>query len=181
MDCQDVKNKLSVYIDGDPDKEQASLVEDHLRGCQICSYEYRRMLKAWETLDLWEDAEPPAYLRKSILYRIKKEKTVKSLKVLIPAAAVLIITAGIFLFYEGSGLKDEKGLITKTQEPLFQAKKDAEEVNEEEIISNLHILQEKDFYDSLDILKKIDYLPLVEEPYENKDNEKSSFLESLSV
>ncbi len=96
-----------------------------------------------------------------------------------PAAAVFLIAIGIFLFYGNEGHK--KDMMARTEEPSVQVTNAMKHVDEEEIITNLQLFQEKEFYDTLDLLKKIDYLPLVEEVQEKKNNDKSSSLDFITT
>jgi hypothetical protein len=49
----------------------------------------------------------------------------------------------------------------------------------EETIANLHILQNEEFFDTLEELVKIDYLPLLEEPDHLPTEEERSSLEMI--
>ncbi|MEW6107624.1 MAG: zf-HC2 domain-containing protein [Nitrospirota bacterium] len=181
MNCQWVKDNLSAYLDGEMSHNDVVSLKKHVEGCNSCGYEYRRISRAWEMLDLWEDKEPPAYMKKAISLKIEKEKTLYWLRFLLPAAAVLLLAISALLFYTETNRNDGKDMIAKSEEPVLNIKKDIQEVNEEEIISNLQLFQEKEFLDSFDTLKKIDYLPLVEEIRENNIKDKRSLLEFLAA
>jgi hypothetical protein len=75
----------------------------------------------------------------------------------------------------------DRDITGKTEKPSLQVSSIIKDINEDEIILNLQLLKEKEFYDSIETLKKIDYLPLVEEPIEDQDNDRTSSLEFLLI
>jgi predicted anti-sigma-YlaC factor YlaD len=181
MDCHGVRNNISSYIDGEIDDNQAILVKKHIDDCTTCTYEYQRMLKAWKTLELWHEIEPPEYMKKTILYRITHENLTLWRNISLSAAAVLLISISIFMFNGKSQRIIDRDITGKTEKPSLQVSSIIKDINEDEIILNLQLLKEKEFYDSLETLKKIDYLPLVEEPVEEQDNDRTSSLEFLLI
>jgi hypothetical protein len=170
MNCEWVRDNISTYIDGELTGSRKEMIDSHLSACPECKAEFDRLLTAWDALKLWEDKQPPLYLKEAILKGIKRERSSKLLRILLPVAALLIITFSIVLFYDEINHYDKKTLISeKTKgEILIQTTKG--NLDEDEIIANLQIIEEKDFFDSIEMLKNIDYLPVIE----NYDDKKSS-------
>jgi len=172
MSCDRIRDSLFDYLEGRMDPVQKLALKKHLHGCDLCSHEYEKMLKAWNALDLWEDLSPPGYLRGNILRSIKKRQRAKCLRVLVPAAAIFLIVMSLSFFLRGTDTTNHQEVTVADKTlPAVSVANIADE-NEDDIISNLQLLREKEFYDSLDKLQKIDYLPLVEDQQEEDDRGK---------
>jgi anti-sigma factor RsiW len=163
MNCEGVDRDLFSYIDGQLSPSQELTVKHHLDKCESCRSTYRRIVGAWDLLDEWEEAPLPAGLRKRILDGIRSEKKVFRMKMLIPVAAgLLIIIAAVFSF-RGTETRDYRELTAVNRSAPQQALNNIPGELEDDIISNLHLLTEKEFYDSFDRLENLDYLPLVDD------------------
>lgn len=174
MHCEWVKQNLSAYIDGELGSGLADGLKEHLSSCNSCSAEYHAMVRAWEMLDAWEDVLPPERLRQNILSDVRRFRRQKWTMMMIPAAAALIIVIAAFLLF-GTGVREEQGLLAvRSETALVLSDRDLAEREKEEIIANLQLLQERDFYESIETLRKIDYLPLVGEEPRGEDGQSSS-------
>lgn len=170
MNCEWVRDNISAYIDGELTESQKKMIDSHLSVCSGCKGEFVRLLKAWDTLKLWEDKQPPVYLKGAILKGIRRESSSKLLRILLPVAALLIITFSIVLFYDETNHYDKKTLISEKTKGEISTQVPKGDLDEDEIIANLQIIEEQDFLDSIEMLKNIDYLPMIE----NHDDKKSS-------
>jgi len=177
MDCEYTKDNLFACFDRELDPSKELILHEHLRDCSACRLEYEKIQKAWDTLDYWENVVPPEHIQKNILGKIKVRRETRWLSVIVPAAAVLLIIAGITFFYRTNDTVSYRQLTVENERDPVQVLKDITQENEEDIVSNLQILREKDFFDSLDKLEKIDYLPLVEDRQEESEREQRSLLE----
>lgn len=174
MNCEWVRENLSAYIDDELDRQQASDLENHIASCVKCNAAYREMSHAWDMLDTWEEVAPPGSLRTDILRRIRYGQ-LRRWPVMLSAAAVVLIAVSVVLFY-GTRAKEEPAVqMVRSEKVPAIPEQDLPDVEKEEIIANLHLLQDKDFLDSIETMKKIDYLPLMDE--EKNENDKSSSLE----
>lgn len=165
MNCEWVKDNISAYIDGELTGSQEEMIDSHLSECSECRAEFDRLSMAWDALTLWEDKQPPLHLKTAILSRIKTEKYSRLLRILLPVAAVLVITFSIFLLYDEINHYDKQALISKKAEGEFSMPVEMVSIDEDEIITNLEIIEEQDFFDSLEMLETIDYLSI--ENYED--------------
>ena len=181
MNCEWIKDNLFVCTDREPDPSKDLILNEHLRDCSACRLEYEKIQKAWNTLDFWEDLEPPAHIQKNILRKIKGRRQTKWLSVIVPAAAVLLIVAGITFFYRTNGPMNNRQLSAENEDSPVPAHTEITQENVDDIIANLQLLREKDFYDSLDKLEKIDYLPLVEDPQKESEIDQRSLLELITA
>lgn len=170
MNCEWVRDNISAYIDGELTRSQKEMVESHLAGCPECKAEFNRLSMAWDALTLWEDKESPLYLKEDILQAVKREKSSRFLRILLPVAAVLVITFSILIFYDEINHYDKKTLISEKTKGEFSMQTKKVDLDEDEIIANLQIIEEQDFFDSIEMLKTIDYLPMIED----RDDSKSS-------
>lgn len=178
MDCEDNRALLHSYAEGDLDRSSASLVSAHLEKCSRCREELAGITGAWEALSAWEDREPPPRLHGKILSAARRERTVRRLRLILPAAAVLLLVIGAALF-SGVGREhpgpDFADRITQTDSP---PETEATIPGDEDIIANLHLLlKDRDFLESLDELEKIDYLPLLDDAQGGADRDRRSGLD----
>jgi len=179
MSCEWIKDNLFDYLDRKLDQSQERIFKKHLQTCTSCSREYEKVLHAWKMLDSWEDLPPPKHLQRNILSSIRRRREAKWLRILVPAAAALLIITGLAFLYRGADTKNYHKLAVSNEPTPVRLPITAE--NEADIISNLQLLREKEFYDSLDKLEKIDYLPLVEDASQEDERDQRSSLELLTV
>lgn len=67
MDCRDIREKLSAYMDGELEGALMKAVADHVEACEACRDEVRRMEAAWDLLDGVTVPEPSRALKDRIL------------------------------------------------------------------------------------------------------------------
>jgi hypothetical protein len=162
MDCRSTQENLSAYIDKELDPFQEIDIKNHLKECSVCSCEYRNLLKGWDALGVWDEALEPAHLKKVIILEAGKEKRAIWKKIL-PVAAALILVFGAVMYYAGIFPGQDRALTVTGNEMVVQHPGAVQSIDEEDVIAHLDILQDEDFYDAVDSLVKIDYLPLVDE------------------
>lgn len=181
MICGWAKDNLLDFIDGELEASQVLMLKKHLEDCDRCSHEHEKILNAWKALDAWEDPMPPGHLRENILGSIYRRRTPQGLQRIFSVAAVLLIVIGVAFFYRGTDSKRYQERTADNKSTAVQLHTDITEENENDIIANLQLLREKEFYDSLDKLEKIDYLPLVEDSRNEDEKDKRSSLGLLAV
>lgn len=110
MQCNDIQEKLSAYIDGDISSEERMLIDKHLKSCQQCNETLAEMKKTTEYVRNLGDIEPPAWLTQKIMTKIRseagKEKSIWQklfypLHIKLPveaAVAVLLAVTTIYIF-----------------------------------------------------------------------------------
>ncbi|MBI5848308.1 MAG: zf-HC2 domain-containing protein [Nitrospirae bacterium] len=158
MDCKEIQDNLSAYIDRELPSANQETVRTHLADCGQCALQYARLRRGWQALDAWEDVTAPERMRKKILESVRPQRKPVWWRAVMSSAAVLILVFGIAVYYSGqSSLQN----IANNQPSLQTA---AGAFSEDEIIANLLLLQENDFFDTLDELVRIGDLPFAEEP-----------------
>ncbi len=60
MNCNDVKDNLSLYIDDELNEDEKKLMDEHLKNCPECSRELEEYKKLIQMLNELPDEEPPA-------------------------------------------------------------------------------------------------------------------------
>ncbi len=110
MEHNDVRHKLSEYIDGSISAEESSAVEEHLRTCAACSGALRELRKTIEHVRTIEEVEPPAWMTQKVMAQVRSAETERksifrrlffplSVKVPMQAVAVLFLAVGAFYIY----------------------------------------------------------------------------------
>ncbi len=110
MNHNDIRHKLSDYLDGAiPAKEKAE-IEEHLKACEKCSDALAELRKTIEQVRQVEEVEPPAWMTQKIMASVRAEAEKKSIfhrlfyplavKLPIQAVAVLFMAVTAFYIYE---------------------------------------------------------------------------------
>jgi anti-sigma factor RsiW len=74
MKCEEVKTRLTAYLDGELSVAEADAVREHLSACEQCAAEYKALAATWEALLVDEDAAPPAGFRKEFWQKVEAEQ-----------------------------------------------------------------------------------------------------------
>jgi len=110
MQCNDIQEKLSAYMDGDISSEERMLIDEHLKSCQQCNETLAELTKTTEYVRNLGDIEPPAWLTQKIMTKIRSEagreksiwqKLFYPLHIKLPveaAVAVLLAVTTIYIF-----------------------------------------------------------------------------------
>jgi hypothetical protein len=110
MDCGDIQERLSAYIEGIISSEEKTLIEGHLKSCQKCSESLADLRKTMEYVKNLEEIEPPAWLTQKVMARVRSEVKPKKgifqklfyplyIKISLEAAAVILIAVtAIYIF-----------------------------------------------------------------------------------
>lgn len=70
--CDDIREKLSGYIDSEADGAEAAAVEEHIKTCAECRRELEELLWLREGLDSSKPATP-GDLHEKIMSRVRAE------------------------------------------------------------------------------------------------------------
>jgi anti-sigma factor RsiW len=110
MECDNIREKLSSYIDGIIPPEERMLIDEHLKTCERCNESLADLKKTLEYVQNLEDIEPPAWTTQKVMERIKAEAKPKKgilqklfypLHIKLPleaAAAILIAVSVLYIF-----------------------------------------------------------------------------------
>jgi len=111
MECGDVREKNSAYIEGIISSEEKSVIDEHLKSCRKCSESLADLRKTLEHVKNLEDVDPPQWLTQKIMTEVRaKEKSRKGIlerlfyplhvKLPIEAAATLLIAVTAFYIFK---------------------------------------------------------------------------------
>jgi hypothetical protein len=110
MECSDIQEKLSAYVEGIVSSEEEMLIDEHLKACQQCSRSLADLKKTLEYVQGLEEIEPPPWLTQKVMARVRSEAQQKRgifqrlfyplhIKLPIEAlAAILIAITTVYVF-----------------------------------------------------------------------------------
>jgi hypothetical protein len=130
MDHNDIRHKLSEYIDNSVTPDEKTAIEAHLPTCSECSDALRELRKTIENLHAVEEVQPPAWMTQKVMAKVSEDAEQKSgllrrlfyplaVKLPIQAVAVLFLTITVYYIYSGMHPADRYA-----EEPLGQLTKD---------------------------------------------------------
>ena len=73
MDCAQIKNLLSPYIEGELDAERKTLLERHLSSCSACAKELAGLKETLAALKKTPEVQPPPYFVQAVRARLEKK------------------------------------------------------------------------------------------------------------
>jgi len=127
MECSDIQERLSAYIEGSVSSAEEGLIEEHLKACQQCSESLADLKKTLEYVQNLEEIEPPPWLKQKVMARVRSEAEAKRgilqrvfypLHIKLPIEALAVIVIAVTTIY-----------VFKTMQPeLESAKAPYEEV-----------------------------------------------------
>ena len=77
MECGDIQQRLSAFIEGFISSEEKGVIEEHLKACQKCSESLADLKKSLEYVQNLEEIEPPPWLKQRVMARVKSEAEAK--------------------------------------------------------------------------------------------------------
>jgi anti-sigma factor RsiW len=115
MKCEEARENLAAYLDGEIEGASRRAMDDHLAVCPACAAERRAQAAAWRLLDLSGPPAAPAGLEDRILARARAGGGGGGGRILrfpVPvaaAAAILLAAGGAVLFLKGGPGADAPG------------------------------------------------------------------------
>jgi len=100
MICQDYKNLMMAYIDGELEPEARKTFEEHLQSCKECSAELKEFKQLKQLTDDIEFAEPEDRIWEQYWQNIYNRTERTTGWVLFSIAAILLLIYGGFKFIE---------------------------------------------------------------------------------
>ncbi len=93
MDCREVKDRLSPYLDGELPTELSSQIAHHLAGCEVCRRELAALTRLEAALGRLRAPVPPA-LAEAVLTRLARRRRPWWRSLALAASLVLGIVLG---------------------------------------------------------------------------------------
>jgi len=111
MEHNDIRHRLSEYIDGSVAGEERAAIEAHLKTCTQCTDALQELRKTIEHIKAVEDIDPPAWMTQKIMATVRAEAGEKkslfqrlfyplAVKIPIQAIAVLFLAVTGFYIYQ---------------------------------------------------------------------------------
>lgn len=72
MNCEQINEKLSLYIDEMLSDEEMAEIRSHLHNCPACDSEYKALLETIKMLSSMEEIIPPASFRRELRQKLEK-------------------------------------------------------------------------------------------------------------
>jgi hypothetical protein len=135
MDCQDIREKLSGYLDETLTPEERRSVKEHLGSCEPCRSALQDLEKTRDLLRNLEEVEPPPWMTPKIMSRVREEAERRKgifqkffyplhIKVPIEALAMVFIAVIAVYVYRAvePGIK-QTGVSLPSPSPVIQEEK----------------------------------------------------------
>jgi hypothetical protein len=110
MECSDVQEKLSAYVEDIISPEEKQLIDEHLEACDRCSESLADLKKTLEYVGNLREVEPPPWLTQKIMARVRSDAEAKRgilqklffpLHVKLPIeaiAAIFVVLTTVYVF-----------------------------------------------------------------------------------
>lgn len=172
MNCEEIKNKLSSFSEGEIFGIEAEEIISHLEKCKDCLNEKEQLEKLWNLLDDATAIEPSSCFRRELWQRIDKladkRKTLLPLfgldfrKVFGLATVGFVVAFIIFL-----NIITTTHLIAPQSTNGYAAKAKLPE-EEKEVIANIGVLENMELLQDLDLIENMGYVIPVDNGVNNK-------------
>jgi anti-sigma factor RsiW len=144
MNCEHIRSKLSPYLDGELEHEEAREIREHLEQCPACNEEFRMLSATWDALLADDDVEPaPDYAKafwQGLAEQQRKPSTILRVLKWSPAMA-----ASFFIAFFAGWISAGEGKPAKPAPPADVAfLRDYEMIQTMELIEDLPMLSVAD-------------------------------------
>lgn len=134
MNCKDIENSLSLYLDNLLSPGDKRAVEEHLKLCPQCSKALADLKKTAAMTQGLSEVEPPLWFKQRIMARVREEADKKSLvqkwfyplriKIPIQVFATIFITVLAVYIYRAGNEQFKEVLPPQAPTPVMEAEKD---------------------------------------------------------
>jgi hypothetical protein len=134
MECKNIQDLLSAYLEGSITPEEKRLVEKHLASCKQCSAALEDLTKTGELVHSLEEVEPPPWFTQKIMAQVREEAQKKSgmlerlfypLRIKVPVQALATALIVVMAFYVYRSVEPEMKLAQAPAETARTITKDA--------------------------------------------------------
>lgn len=155
VDCRDIREMISAYVDGEASAEEARRVEEHIGQCGTCRTAEKRMRALGTATARMEGPVSPDF-RENLFARMEKEELLPKRRSIfvfsVRWAAVPLAAAAVLLFYVLSSRDVPRDVSPTAVSPPKVADVGRELSPEErEIVANLEILEDPDLFRETEI------------------------------
>ncbi|MDH3238080.1 MAG: zf-HC2 domain-containing protein [Deltaproteobacteria bacterium] len=163
MECREIREIISAYVDGEALPEEARRVEEHLGGCAECRTAEKRMRVLGVSVTRTEGAVPPDF-RENLFARLEKEDLLPKRRSIFVyslrwAAVPLAAAAALALFLLSSREPVRDLSPTALRPPQVSATGEQLSPEDREIVANLEVLEDPDLFDEPEIEEMEIFIP----------------------
>jgi len=166
MDHNEIRHKLSEFIDGVITPHEKTDIEKHLKTCTECSDALRELRKTIEHIHAIEEVDAPAWMTQKIMAKVRTEAEEKKglwqrvfapffMKFPVQAVAVLFLAVTAYYIYDSINpaqkyAEEPIGMLAKKEAPAVGRMKEEDKAVREAAPKPDHAPQKPD-YKSLDM------------------------------
>ena len=119
MECSDIQERLSAYVEGIISSEEKLLIDEHLKACQRCNESLADLKQTLEYVQNLEEIKPPPWLTQKVMARVRSETEPKRgilqrlfypLHIKLPIEAVAAIFIAVTTIYVFKTIQPEMKL-----------------------------------------------------------------------
>ena len=163
MECRQIREIISAYVDGEALPEEARRVEEHLGECAGCREDEKRMRALGVAVARTEAAVPPDF-RENLFARLEKEDLLPKRRSIFVysvrwAAVPLAAAAALALFLLSSREPVRDLSPTALRAPRVSNTGEQLSPEDREIVANLEILEDPDLFNETDIEEMDIFVP----------------------
>lgn len=153
MECREIREIISAYVDGEAGPEDARLVEEHIGGCPRCRRAEKRMRELGMAVARTEGPVPPDF-RERLFSRMEQEELLPKRRSIFAysvrwAAVPLAAAAALALFVLSSREKPRDVSPPAARPPLVAGIEDLSP-EDREIVAHLEVLEDPDLFDEME-------------------------------
>ncbi len=168
MRCDQAKEMIPVYLDGELGQEEIRLVKGHIASCAACQKELHALEHSWKMLGEWKNIDPvPGYVSrfwtKVSLQRPWHEEVKQRIgeglewlrhRRLVPvyATVCVVLIAGLFSLRNYSQIREAREMVASLNQEELEMAEDVE------LAENFNIIQDMDFFEDLEVIENLDSL-----------------------
>lgn len=133
MECKDVRERFSAYIEGFSPPHEAGEIEHHLASCRECREAGEELRRTIRLLAALPDVEAPPWLKQKIMTRIRDEAEAKPglmkrifhpLRIKVPIQVFATVLIAVTVMYVYTGVKREAKILQPPAGPVQVAPPD---------------------------------------------------------
>ena len=163
MECREIREIISAYVDGEALPEEARRVEEHIGGCAECQAAEKRMRVLGVAVTRTEGAVPPDF-RENLFARLEKEDLLPKRRSIFVyslrwAAVPLAAAAALALFVFSSREPARDLSPTAFRPPQVSSTGEQLSPEDREIVANLEVLEDPDLFDEPEIEEMEIFVP----------------------
>ncbi|MFH1423322.1 MAG: zf-HC2 domain-containing protein, partial [Planctomycetota bacterium] len=117
MNCKEIKNKLSEYLDKELEPEEYSEVSSHIKQCKTCASELETLKRTVELVSSLPRVSAPPELAGILQHKVRARKPALMTKILSLASAAAVVLIAVLFIVNIPNTPDNSLILSKTTKP----------------------------------------------------------------